>query len=111
MARDVRKWLEELGLGKYVETFAANDVDLDVLHDLNESDLAKVFKEQKCKVSPEAYPDKAYDGYVAEIAPEANRQKGTLQVKVQIQNPDSFLTPELNAKVDFLPGTEATVAR
>jgi hypothetical protein len=39
---------------------------------------------------------------VAEIAPEADRAKGTLQIKVQILNPDKFLTPELNAKVDFL---------
>jgi HlyD family secretion protein len=59
--------------------------------------------DQKCHVSPEAYPDKVYEGYVAEIAPEANRQKGTLQVKVQIRDPDRFLTPELSAKVEFLP--------
>jgi hypothetical protein len=25
-----------------------------------------------------------------------------LQIKVQIQNPDGFLTPELSAKVEFL---------
>jgi class 3 adenylate cyclase/predicted ATPase len=42
MSRDVRQWLEDLGLGKYVETFAANDVDLDVLHDLDESDLERL---------------------------------------------------------------------
>ena len=39
---------------------------------------------------------------MAEIAPEANRSKGTLQVKVQVKNPDRFLTPELSARVDFL---------
>lgn len=78
--------------------------DLQVEIDLNEADVAKVSVGQKCKVSPEAYPDKTYEGYVAEKAPEANRQKGTLQVKVQIKNPDEFLTPELTAKVDFLAG-------
>ena len=41
-------------------------------------------------------------GRVAEIAPEASRQKGTLQVKVQIEAPDEFLTPELSARVEFL---------
>lgn len=76
--------------------------DLQVEIDLNEQDLAKVFLKQECKVSPEAYPDKVYGGYVAEIAPEANRQKGTLQIKVQVRNPDKFLTPELSAKVQFL---------
>jgi SAM domain (Sterile alpha motif) len=42
MVRDVRNWLEELGLGKYVERFLANDVDFNVLHDLNESDLERL---------------------------------------------------------------------
>jgi HlyD family secretion protein len=82
----------------------ADPKDLQVEIELNEADLAKVYRGQKCAVAPEAYPEKTYEGYVAEIAPEANRQKGTLQVKVQIRNPDEFLTPELTAKVDFLRG-------
>ncbi len=85
--------------------------DLQVEIDLNEADVAKVFLKQKCKVSPEAYPDRVYDGHVAEKAPEANRQKGTLQVKVQILNPDEYLTPELSAKVDFLKGPMASPVR
>jgi len=80
----------------------ADPQDLQVEIDMNESDLSKISLNQKCRVSPEAYPDKTYAGYVAEIAPEANRAKGTLQIKVQIRNPDKFLTPELSAKVDFL---------
>ncbi|MBI3416481.1 MAG: efflux RND transporter periplasmic adaptor subunit, partial [Verrucomicrobia bacterium] len=80
----------------------ADPKDLQVEIDLNESYLAKIFLKQKCRVSPEAYPEKIYEGLVAEIAPEASRQKGTLQIKVQIMNPDKFLTPELSAKVDFL---------
>lgn len=80
----------------------ADPQDLQVEIDMNESDLAKVYLGQKCRVSPEAYPDKNYAGTVAEIAPEANRAKGTLQIKVQIANPDKFLTPELSAKVEFL---------
>jgi hypothetical protein len=28
--------------------------------------------------------------------------EGVLQIKVQIQNPDGFLTPELSAKMEFL---------
>jgi HlyD family secretion protein len=80
----------------------ADPQDLQVEIDMNEADLAKVSLGQKCRVSPEAYPDKNYEGTVAEIAPEANRAKGTLQIKVQIHAPDKFLTPELSAKVEFL---------
>ena len=76
--------------------------DLQVEIDVNESDLAKITLGQRAQVSPEAYPDKHYEGVVAEISPEANRQKGTLQIKVQIKQPDRFLTPELTAKVEFL---------
>jgi HlyD family secretion protein len=76
--------------------------DLQVEIDVNEADLSKIHIKQRCRVVPEAYPDKKYNGYVAEIAPEANRSKGTLQVKVQIEKPDAFLTPELTAKVEFL---------
>jgi HlyD family secretion protein len=77
--------------------------DLQVEIDVNETYLSKIGLRQKCKVSPEAYPERLYDGYVAEMAPEASRQKGTLQIKVQIVKPDRYLTPELSAKVDFLP--------
>lgn len=80
----------------------ADPKDLQVEIDLNEADLSKVSLAQPCRVAPEAYPEHIYDGYVAEIAPEANRQKGTLQVKVQVKNPDRYLVPELSAKVDFL---------
>jgi HlyD family secretion protein len=80
----------------------ADPKDLQVEIDISEADLSKVSMNQKCRVSPEAYPDKTYAGHVAEIAPEADRQKGTLQVKVQIHDPDHFLTPNLSAKVDFL---------
>ena len=80
----------------------ADPKDLQVEIDMNEADLAKISLKQKCRVSPEAYSDKHYEGTVVEIAPEANRAKGTLQIKVQIQNPDGFLTPELSAKVEFL---------
>lgn len=80
----------------------ADLTDLQVEIDLNEADTPKVHMNQKCRVTPEAYPDQSYEGYVAEIAPEANRSKGTLQVKVQVRNPDKFLTPELTAKVDFI---------
>jgi HlyD family secretion protein len=86
----------------------ADPKDLQVEIELNESDVAKAFLGQKCRVSPEAYPDKVYEGYVAEMAPEANRQKGTLQLKVQIKNPDRFLTPELSARVDFQTGDKAS---
>ena len=77
-----------------------NDLQIEI--DLNEADVNKIHLKQPCRISPEAYPDKVYQGQVVEVAPQANRQKGTLQVKVQVTKPDRYLTPELTAKVDFL---------
>jgi HlyD family secretion protein len=91
------------GRGPSTALLAVADLnDLQVEIDVNEADLSKISLNQKCRVSPEAYPDKTYAGIVAEIAPEADRAKGTLQIKVQISNPDKYLTPQLSAKVDFL---------
>jgi len=91
------------GRGPSTALLAVADLsDLQVEIDVNEADLSKISLNQKCRVCPEAYPDKTYNGYVAEIAPEADRAKGTLQIKVQIVSPDKFLTPQLTAKVDFL---------
>ncbi len=91
------------GRGPSTSLLAVADLkDLQIEIDLGERDLAKVAIGQKCVVSPEAYPDRKYEGEVSEIAPEANRQKGTLQVKVQVLKADRYLTPELSAKVDFV---------
>ena len=89
----------------------ANPRDLQVEIDVNESDLSKIAMNQKCLVSPEAYPDRVYKGHVAEIAPQANRAKGTLQIKVQIEEPDRYLTPELSAKVEFFQIAGVGLAR
>jgi HlyD family secretion protein len=75
--------------------------DLQVELDISQDDFSKLSPSQGASVHTDAYPDKKYDGYVAQISPEANRQKATVQVKVQIQKPDAFLRPDMNATVEF----------
>jgi HlyD family secretion protein len=80
--------------------------DLQVELDIAQADFARLSPKQKGVVSVDAYPDKSYDGVIAQISPEANRQKATVQVKVQVLNPDKYpdvsLRPEMNATVKFL---------
>ena len=76
--------------------------DLQVELDIAQDDFAKLSPKQKGVLSVDAYPDRKYDGEIHEISPEANRQKATVQVKVQILNPDQYLRPEMNATVRFL---------
>ena len=77
--------------------------DLQVELDISQDDFARLGPKQKGIVAVDAFPDRKYDGVIAEISPEANRQKATVQVKVQILNPDTYLRPEMNASVKFLP--------
>lgn len=76
--------------------------DIQVEIDLNETDIHKVHMHQPCMINLEAFPDIDYKGELVEIAPQANRQKATVQVKVQFLNPDNKVKPEMNAKVSFL---------
>ena len=42
MAIDVKQWLDNLGLGKYVEVFAENEIDLDAVRLLSEEDFKEL---------------------------------------------------------------------
>src|ERR1700733_12830076 len=76
--------------------------DLQVELDIAQDDFAKLGPKQKGTVTVDAYPDRKWDGAIAEISPQANRAKATVQVKVQILNPDAYLRPDMNATVKFL---------
>ena len=87
--------------------------DLQVELDIAQDDFARLGRKQKAIVTIDAFPDRKYDGVIAEISPEANRQKATVQVKVQILNPDDYLRPEMNSTVKFIadePTKTATTA-
>ena len=76
--------------------------DLQVELDIAQDDFARLTPKQKAIVTVDAFPDRKYNGQIAEVSPEANRQKATVQVKVQVLNPDEYLRPEMNATAKFV---------
>jgi HlyD family secretion protein len=80
----------------------ANLEDIQADLDVAQDDFAKLTPHQKAVVTVDAFPDLKWDGVIAEVSPEANRQKATIEVKVQILNPDSHLRPEMNTTVHFI---------
>ena len=76
--------------------------DLQVENDIAQNDFSRLKPKQKAIVTVDAFPNLKWDGEIAEMSPEANRQKATVQVKVQILNPDEHLRPDMNATVKFL---------
>jgi len=89
------------GAKSFVVTLAdLNDIQVEL--DINQNDFNRVSPGQPCIAVTDAYPDRKYDCRVDEIAPEANRQKATVQVKVKFLKPDEYVKPEMNARVTFL---------
>lgn len=96
----------EKGAKGYVVTLA-NLNDLQVELDISQNDFSKIHMGSKAIVTTDAYPDRKYDGELVEISPVANRQKATVQVKVQILHPDDHLRPDMNATVAFVAATHS----
>jgi multidrug resistance efflux pump len=86
--------------------------DLEVDLSIQERDVARVFKDQRCRIRPEAYPDRIYEGYVSRLMPIADRGKGAVPVRVKLIVPKdeeqgAYLKPEMGAVVSFLKKEEA----
>jgi HlyD family secretion protein len=85
--------------------------DLQIELDISQTDFARLQMGQRAEIIPEAFSNLKYTGFIAEIAPEANRAKATVQVKVKVDNPDSQLRPEMNARVNFLGNSKPSTVQ
>lgn len=91
--------------GSYSVCEMADLSDLEVDLSIQERDVSRVFKGQKCVVRAEAFPDRRYEGYVSRLMPIADRAKGAVPVRVKLQIPADeegvYLKPEMGAVVSF----------
>jgi HlyD family secretion protein len=89
--------------------------DLEVDMSIQERDVARVFQGQRCRVRPEAFPDRIYDGYVSRLMPIADRSKGAVPVRVKVQVPKEeegvYLKPDMGAIVSFFKKDEQKTAK
>jgi multidrug resistance efflux pump len=83
----------------------ADLANLEVDLSIQERDIAKVFKGQACKLVPEAYPDRVYEGTVSRLMPIADRAKGAISVRIKVRVPAAeeglYLKPEMGVVVGF----------
>jgi len=84
----------------------ANLADIEVDLNIQERDIAVVFKGQHCVIRPEAFPKREYKGQVSRLMPIADRAKGAVPVRVKVQVPadeeGKYLKPEMSVLVSFL---------
>jgi multidrug resistance efflux pump len=80
--------------------------DLEVDLNIQERDIANVFKGQRCIIRPEAFPGREYKGHVSRLMPIADRAKGAVPVRVKVNVPreeeGKYLKPEMSVVVSFL---------
>lgn len=76
---------------------------LQVRVDVPLADAANLFVGQRCEVVVEIMPERIFAGEVLRITHEADLQKNTLQIKVQVIDPSPLLKPEMLTRVKFLP--------
>lgn len=79
-------------------------VDFSTLYvgaDINESNLGRLHRKQPAEIVLDAYPDHAYHGWLLQIIPTADRSKGTVKVKVAIDDKDDNILPDMSARVNF----------
>jgi len=102
---DVGEVVAPLGAGANSKSAVVTMADMSSLQaevDVSESNIEKIILDQNCEIRLDAYPDKAYSGYVAKIVPTADRSKSTVMVKVGFKSYDQSVLPEMSAKVVFL---------
>jgi RND family efflux transporter MFP subunit len=70
---------------------------------IGEAELKQVYLGQSCEILSEARRDVVYSGVVREIAEQADRARGTVMVKVDLENVDGALKPGMAVQVRLLP--------
>lgn len=78
-----------------------------VVADVFEQDAGSVREGQSAEVSLKAMPDKTFSGKVSFIYPTLSAETRTVQVRIELANPDGLLRPALYATV-YLASTSAT---
>jgi RND family efflux transporter MFP subunit len=77
--------------------------------DVTEAELSKIKIGQRAEVVPDARPDRRYAAHVVKRYPQVDKQKGTLRVEVQIEQPDDDLWPDMSARITFFEPVQSAV--
>lgn len=94
--------------GGFTRTGIGTIVDMESLEiqvDVNENFINRVQPAQKVTAKLNAYPDWRIPGHVIAVIPTADRSKGTVTVRIALDQKDPRILPEMGVRVAFLDGT------
>ncbi len=91
--------------GGFTRTGIGTIVDMDSLEvqvDVNENFINRVQAAQQATARLNAYPDWQIPAHVIAVIPTADRSKGTVTVRIALDQKDSRILPEMGVRVSFL---------
>lgn len=77
--------------------------------DINETNIGRLREGQPAEIVLDAFPDRRYRGRLRQIVPTANRQKATIEGKVEFLERGEEVLPEMGVRVTFLEEAEGEV--
>ncbi len=93
--------------GGFTRTGIGTIVDMDSLEiqvDVNENFINRVQPAQQVTAKLNAYPDWQIPAHVIAVIPTADRSKGTVTVRIALDQKDARILPEMGVRVSFLAG-------
>jgi RND family efflux transporter MFP subunit len=96
--------------GGFTRTGIGTIVDMDSLEiqvDVNENFINRVEPRQKVSAKLNAYPEWQIPGHVIAVIPTADRSKGTVTVRIALDQKDPRILPEMGVRVSFLAEASA----
>jgi RND family efflux transporter MFP subunit len=100
--------------GGFTRTGIGTIVDMDSLEiqvDVNENFINRVRPEQRATARLNAYPDWQIPAHVIAVIPTADRSKGTVLVRIGLDQKDPRILPEMGVRVAFLGAQSPDGAR
>ncbi len=91
--------------GGFTRTGIGTIVDMDSLEvqvDVNENFINRVKPAQAATAKLNAYPDWQIPAHVIAVIPTADRSKGTVTVRIALDQKDARILPEMGVRVSFL---------
>jgi RND family efflux transporter MFP subunit len=91
--------------GGFTRTGIGTIVDMDSLEiqvDVNENFINRVRPAQQATAKLNAYPDWQIPAHVIAVIPTADRSKGTVTVRIALDQKDARILPEMGVRVSFL---------
>ena len=96
--------ISPLSVGGFTRTGICTLVDMNSLEvdvDVNETFIGRVHPGMPVSAVLDAYPDWNIPASVIGIIPSANREKGTVKVRIALEKKDPRILPDMSVKVSF----------